>query len=193
MQRLLDSELRPGERLFWSQQPRPGALAQKSCLSFLIGIPFFAFAVSWTIAASSALGVSKAGGSAFPSIFPMLWGSVFILLGVSLLMSPVWAFWKALHTVYAITDQRAILIAAPWRRAVYSFAGQQLVDIHRVEDGRGRGDIVFHREARVVRYEKTYQVRRGGNYYYDIGFLGIERIREAEDFLGEVYAKSRTA
>jgi hypothetical protein len=118
---------------------------------------------------------------------------MFILVGTGMLLSPVWACWKAWRTVYAITDQRAILIAAPWQRTVHSFVGQHLIDIHRVEAGNGRGDIVFHREARVVRRDSDYQVSRGGNYYYDVGFLGIERVREAEDLLREDHAQTRTA
>src|SRR3954469_23889962 len=117
MQCVLEHELRPGERVVWSQQPRPAALARKSSTTFLFGIPFFAFAVFWTIGASGPLGFSKTKGDSFPSWFPILWGSMFIIVGAGLLLSPVWAYWKALRTVYAITDQRAILIVAPWRRA----------------------------------------------------------------------------
>ena len=184
MHRVLESELNSGERVVWSQQPRPAALARKSSTTFLFGIPFFAFAVFWTIGASGGLGLTKAKSDSFPAWFPILWGSMFIIVGACLLLSPAWAYWKALRTVYAITDQRAILIVAPWRRTIHSFVGQHLVDIHRVEDDRGRGDIVFHRQA------------RSGNradYYYDTGFLGVERVREAEDMLRELYAKTRTA
>ena len=183
MQQLLESELRSGERVLWSQQPRPAALAQKSSTTFLFGIPFFAFAVFWTIGASSGEGFSRARSESFPSWFPILWGSMFIIAGACLLLSPVWAYWRALRTVYAITDQRAILIAAPWRRTTHSFVGQHLVDTHRVEDARGGGDIVFHRAARSGK-------RR--DHYYDTGFLGIERVREAEDLLREISAKRPT-
>ncbi len=101
-----------------------------------------------------------------------------------MLLSPLWAYWKALRTVYAVTDQRAILIVAPRRRTTHSFVGQHLIDIHRVEDETGRGDIVFHREARSG---------KRGDSYYDVGFLGIERVREVEDSLRELYAKTHTA
>jgi len=109
---------------------------------------------------------------------------MFIIVGACLLLSPVWAYWRALRTVYVITDQRAILIVAPWRRTVHSFVGQHLIDIHRVEDDGGRGDIVFHREARSG---------KRGDSYYDIGFLGIERVREVEDSLRKLYAKTHAA
>jgi hypothetical protein len=184
MQRLLERELHSGERVIWSQQPRPTALARKSSTTFLFGIPFFAFAVFWTIGASGGLGFTKTKNGSFPSWFPILWGSMFIIVGACLLLSPVWAYWRALRTVYAITDQRAILIVAPWRHTIHSFVGQHLVDIHRVEDDNGRGDIVFHREARSG---------KRGDSYYDVGFLGIERVREVEDSLRELCAKTHAA
>jgi hypothetical protein len=180
MQRVLENELRAGERVVWCQQPRPAALAGKSSVTFLFGIPFFAFAVFWTLAASG--GISKVKGGSFPSWFPILWGGMFVVVGAALLLSPAWAFWRATRTVYAVTDLRAILIVATWRRTIYSFVGQHLVDIHRVEDDAGRGDIVFHREARSGNRRDSY---------YDVGFLGIERVREVEDSLRALYDKTR--
>ena len=184
MQRVLECELRSAERLTWSQQPRPSAMARKSALTFVFGIPFFAFAVFWTYGASGGFESSRTRSASWPPWFPLLWGGMFIVVGACLLLSPLWAYWKALRTVYAITDQRAIIIAAPWRREVHSFVGQHLADIHRVEDDCGRGDIVFHRQARSG---------KGGDYYYDTGFLGISRVREVEDMLRELYAKTHTA
>jgi len=184
MQKLLEHELHSGERVVWSQQPRPAALARKSSTTFLFGIPFFAFAVFWTFAASGGFDSSHTRKDSWPSWFPLLWGSMFIVAGACMLLSPLWAYWKALRTVYAVTDQRAILIVAPWRRTTHSFVGQHLIDIHRVEDETGRGDIVFHREARSG---------KRGDSYYDVGFLGIERVREVEDSLRELYAKTHAA
>ena len=184
MQRVLERELCSGEQVVWSQQPRPGALVYKSFTTFLLGIPFFTFAVIWTYGASGGFESSRTNKASWPPWFPMLWGGMFMIVGAGLLLSPLWAYWKAVRTVYAITDQRAILIVAPWRRSIHSFVGQQLVDIHRVEDEGDRGDIVFHREARSGKH---------GDSYYDVGFLGIEGVREAEDNLRRLCAKTNAA
>src|SRR3989442_1288171 len=88
MQRVLERELRPGERVLWSEQPRPLALARKSSKSFLFGIPFFAFAVFWTILASGGLSSRKNKTGPFAGWFPILWGSMFIAVGAGLLLSP---------------------------------------------------------------------------------------------------------
>lgn len=184
MQRILERELYSGERVVWSQQPRPAALVRQSFTTFLFGIPFFAFAVLWTYGASGGFESSRSHKASWPPWFPFLWGGMFMVVGAGLLLSPLWAYWTALRTVYAITDQRALLIVAPWRRSIHSFVGQQLVEIHRVEDDGDRGDIVFHREVRSG---------RRGDSYFDVGFLGIEGVREAENSLRNLHAKTNAA
>lgn len=172
MEKIFEGELRPGEHPVWCEQPSPDSLARKSLPTLLFGIPFFGFAVFWTYGASGGFDHSANHWNSIALLFPFLWGGMFIIIGAGLLLSPVWAYWKALQTVYAITDQRAIIITATWRkRTVFSFTGQQLSEVHRVENNNGSGDIVFHRQARSG---------RRGDYYHDIGFLGIEHVRDVE-------------
>ena len=102
MQRLLERELRSGERVVWSQMPRPVALACKSSTTFLFGIPFFAFAVFWTYGTCGGFESSRAHKTSWLPWFPLLWGGMFMVIGAGLLPSPLWAYWKALRTVYAI-------------------------------------------------------------------------------------------
>nr|MCX6903471.1 hypothetical protein [Verrucomicrobiota bacterium] len=108
-------------------------------------------------------------------------------IGVGLLLSPLWAYWKASRTVYAITDQRCIIIAASRRRTIYSYLaarnGGEIVDLHRIEDTRGRGDLVFHRQA---------VSGKRGIYYYNVGFVGIQDVREAEVRVRDLLASTRT-
>ncbi len=177
MQRLLEAELWQGERVVWSQQPRPAEMSRKSVGLFLVGV----FLCSLALLFSMGNNAYRPGTRNYFSLFPDVLGTVVVLVAGAALLSPVWANWKARQTVYAITDQRALLIAAPWRRTIYSFVGQHLVDIHRVEDGRGRGDIVFQRQA---------VSGRRGDSYYDVGFFGIEGVREVENRLRVLYAKT---
>jgi hypothetical protein len=60
-----------------------------------------------------------------------------------MLLSPLWSWWLACHTLYAITDRRALLIEAPWLRRIESFTGERLVHVIRVENRYGGGDIIF--------------------------------------------------
>ena len=182
MEKLLEGELHSGERIVWCQQPRPIALVPESLPMFFFGIPFFA------------LPAFVFYNMVFPHFHQTDWSMLILLfcflgffgaIGLGMLLSPFWTYWKASRTVYAITDQRCIIIAVPWRRTIHShLAGRGLGDIndlHRIEDNRGRGDLVFHRQA---------VAGRRGIYYHDIGFVGIRGVREAESKVRELIAKS---
>lgn len=60
----------------------------------------------------------------------------------------------------------------------------ELMDLYRVEDDQGDGDLVFHREVRRGRRRDTY---------HDVGFLGIQGVREVEDLLRELQRRTRDA
>ncbi|HEY4416992.1 MAG TPA: hypothetical protein VGO57_14980 [Verrucomicrobiae bacterium] len=108
----------------------------------------------------------------------------FALVGLGLLLSPLWAYWEAMRTVYAITDRRALIIAAPWRRRIRAYfpggSGGDVVDLHRVEDNQGRGDIVFHKRALSG---------KRGVYYESVGFIGIGNVREVEGMVRRLLDK----
>src|SRR3982751_2611667 len=113
LQQLLARELVRGERVVWLGRPALLGRARSSLGTFLFGIPFFAFAVFWTWGASGGFGNSK-GGFGWVAY---LWGGMFVVVGASMLLSPLWAVWVGRRTLYAVTDRRAILIEVPLRRA----------------------------------------------------------------------------
>jgi hypothetical protein len=117
--RILERELAPGERIIWQARPATSNRMRASLGSFLFGIPLFAFAVIWTLGASGGFASERSSSRSWPPWFPVLWGGMFILLSALMLLSPLWAWWVARHTVYAITDRRAILIEAPFRRTTF--------------------------------------------------------------------------
>ena len=151
MKHLLEAELNPGERLMWSQQPRPLPLVLKTWPLFFFGIPFFS------------LPVFVIGNLVFPQWHKTEWPMLLFLLsilglfavtGLGLILSPLLAWWKAKRTIYAITDQRCFIISAPWRREIHSYiVGQGLGEIenlHRIENAHGQGDVIFHQKALSV-------------------------------------------
>ena len=183
--RILDRELAPGERIIWQARPAPSN-RMRACLgNFLFGIPLFAFAVIWTLGASGGFASERSSSRSWPPWFPVLWGGMFILLSACMLLSPLWAWWVARHTVYAITDRRAILIEAPFRRTIQSFTGERLTTVVRTEDSRGRGDLVFEREAS--------KGSKGRTVYRDIGFFGLTDAKAVEQILQTTYANTRNA
>lgn len=176
LQYLLDRELARGEHIVWQSCPAPVSRALASASTFLFGIPFFAFAVFWTWGATGGSGGGHTGdGTAFSKFF-LLWGSMFILAGAAMLLSPLLAWWCALRTLYAITDQRAIVVEAPlWRATIRSFAGERLAEVVRREKPSGEGDLIFVREVTGV--------RKGHASYTEIGFFAIDQVRAVQHLL----------
>jgi len=88
-------------------------------------------------------------------------------------------------TVYAITDQRCIIIAAPRRRTIQSLlagpGSSDIVELRRVEDKQGRGDLVFYKQA---------VPGKRGTAYYDVGFIGVKDVQKAEVKVRELMAKT---
>ena len=116
IQKQIQAELQPGERIRWSGQPVAGAASfNLAWIPFLFAIPWTAFAIFWTLAAAGMLfGHSNAGHEplVLRLVFP-LFGVPFILIGVWMLITP-WRAKKKVQsmaekTAYVITDRRAII------------------------------------------------------------------------------------
>ena len=102
-----------------------------------------------------------------------------------MLMAPLWAWWVARRTIYAVTDRRAVIIEASFHRTVYSFADERLTDFARRESWRGRGDIIF--EQRVTKGLK------GRTTIQEVGFFGLLDVREVEQLLRSTRTNSSRA
>src|SRR5260370_1371922 len=75
------------------------------------GLLFGGFAVFW-VGSAAFLGAEGVGG------FFACFGVPFVLVGLALVLSPVWLRKKAANTVYALTDRRAVLWEPGWFGAV---------------------------------------------------------------------------
>jgi hypothetical protein len=85
-----------------------------------MGIPVTAFAIFWMALASQQTKQISGPGSFFP-----LFGIPFIVVGLGMLSSPLWRGRKALRTVYALTDQRAIIFEGGFFGGVAIFFGKR--------------------------------------------------------------------
>jgi hypothetical protein len=182
----VQSELRSGERLVWTGQPKPGRFMRGSIPIVLFGIPWTAFSIFW-IAMTSGIIFGVAGGGNAPggfgglvACFP-LFGLPFVLIGIGMLTSPFWMYRRALRTCYALSDQRAIVWATPWFRAteVRSYTAAELGKMTRREYGDGTGDLVFEEFVTVTPNSNGgYRSQRT-----ERGFLGIGNVREVEELV----------
>ena len=174
---VIEPELLKGERLLWADRPiSVKAHFLRALPMFLFGIPFLAFALFWTGLASSMSNPRSGSGPAdmFGSIFP-LFGIPFILVGVGLLVWPLFSAFRQNRTVYAVTDQRLIIREDILRPAVRSWPLSQAETMERVGDAQGPGTVYFT--------EKVQRTSKGGTYTEKIGFIGIDQPKRLEELI----------
>jgi hypothetical protein len=140
------SELQSGESLYWTGTADPGRSAISALPAAIFGIPFAGFALFWVTQAYHASNImSKSSNNAFVkgfNVFP-LFGVPFLLVGLGVLLAPLWAFLKAGNTVYAITNQRVMIITGSSTRAVKSLTPTDILGVDHRERPDGSGDIVL--------------------------------------------------
>ena len=163
-------EIESDERIEWMGMPRPVFFTPITTGAFLFGVPWTAFAIFWT--AGAAWGTMN--GDEAPGLFSLfpLFGLPFILIGCGMLSAPMIAYWKALRTVYVITDRRAITFDGGWSMTVRSYPPDKLQDIYRKEKSDGSGDVIIARRA--------WRDSDGDRQSEELGFLRVEDAREVE-------------
>ncbi|MFI5372254.1 MAG: hypothetical protein ACHQ52_11915 [Candidatus Eisenbacteria bacterium] len=168
-------QLDSGERLLWSGSPTPGSMALGALPLALFGIPFSAFAAFWIVTAWT--GTRHLSHSAGPWFLFPLFGLPFLFVGLGVLTAPIWAYFGAAKTVYAVTDRRALIIVGWPRSAVQSFQPADIGDLVRVEGADGRGSLMFGSRAWTGNNGMVRTTR--------IGFVGIPDVRMVEELIRE--------
>jgi hypothetical protein len=134
-------ELGPDEQLRWFGQPRSLGFLLGSIPAVLFGIPWTGFALFWTYGAAGFKIPDFSDPD--PMMFFPLFGLPFILIGIGMLSSPLWALRRASRTAYFVTNKRAVIIDGGSRRTIQSILPGGFGDIVRRERSSGRGDILF--------------------------------------------------
>lgn len=112
-------ELNPGEELLWQGQPHPAAAARTDTPTLLFAVPWTAFAI---FGLRQFLIADEVAGS--------LIASLFVAVGVYMLTMPWRSYRQAQRTLYAITNQRLLIIETGAPRKITSL---RLAGMHRVE------------------------------------------------------------
>src|SRR4029077_6481957 len=152
------SELQSGESLYWAGTADPLRAAVAALPAALFGIPFAGFALFWVTQAYHATSaMSKSSSNAFTNgfrVFP-LFALPFLFVGLGIILAPLWAFLKGGSTVYAVTNQRVMIISGGGNRSVKSVTPADIVSIDHRERPDGSGDIVITTNA-VVRSSNNF-------------------------------------
>src|SRR5713226_2827801 len=142
------SELQSGESLYWTGTADPRRVALSALPASIFGIPFAGFALFWiTQAYHATSAMSKSSNNAFTNGFKLfpIFGLPFLLVGLGIILAPLWAFLKGANTVYAVTNQRVMIITGGGNRSVKSLTPADIVSVEHRE--RPDGNDVGRRQG----------------------------------------------
>jgi hypothetical protein len=106
--RLIEGELQPGEQIVWLDQPIPRLFTILTVSLMLFAIPSTAFAIFWMVGSATIINSYMHLTDGLWVLFP-LFGVPFLLIGLGMLLSPLWMRRISRDTYYVITDRRAII------------------------------------------------------------------------------------
>ncbi len=151
------SELQSGESLYWTSTADPRRAALNALPASIFGIPFAGFALFWTTQAYHATSAMSKSNNAFAkgfAVFP-IFGVPFLLVGLGIILAPLWAFLKGGNTVYAVTNQRIMIITGSGNRSVKSYTPADIVSVEHRERPDGSGDIAITTNA-IIRSSNNF-------------------------------------
>jgi hypothetical protein len=162
------------------EQPIPKFFSPMSIGAFVFAIPWTAFAVFWICGASGFKlpDFSRGGFALFP-----LFGLPFVLVGIGMLLSPLWFYRKAFKTVYVVTNRRAITFDPGWTLTIRSYTPEQLRNVYRKEKRDGTGSIIL---GQRVWADSDSNQRQS----LDVGFMNIRDPKRVERLLKELVAQA---
>jgi len=160
-----------GEKVLWWGKPYPQTYAfRKAWYSFLLGIPFFGFAVFWTYMASR--------GGVFAAF-----GIPFLLIGLGMLLSPIWHYVRGMRVTYALTDRRAVIDIAGFMPRRISVPLNQIPFIDLRLGADGSGDVYFK--------ETLSTMSTRGSWVQRDGFIAVPDVRRVEELLRKAVDSDR--
>jgi PH (Pleckstrin Homology) domain-containing protein len=186
-QQRAQSELQPGENLYWTGTADPRRAAISALPATIFGIPFAGFALFWINSAMHATHGLTRNANAFAKsfgIFP-LFGVPFLLVGLWMVLAPLWAFLKGSSTVYAVTDKRVMIITGSGNRTVKSCTPADIASVDYRERPDGSGDIVIGTNSQMRTNNSVSQVK--------VGLYGVANVKEVARQVLNLHTQQRPA
>lgn len=171
-QQRVQSELQSGESLYWTGTAGASRAALSALPASLFGIPFAGFAIFWingALHATHNISRSSNGFARSFTVFP-LFGVPFVLVGLGLVLAPLWAYLKGLNTVYAVTSKRVMIITGGGNRTVRSCTPADIVSVDHRERPDGSGDILIRTNAQMRTNNSVSQVT--------VGLYGVSNVKD---------------
>ncbi|MFK7800460.1 MAG: hypothetical protein AB8G95_02405 [Anaerolineae bacterium] len=213
-QQILEEEAAGGdETIWWAGKPNPMSIAkskfQISQLLFavvFVGIAIFIFNRFIEFSSNFSSGPFNEG---IPTLFPYFFGAIFLFVVLNALrtfLNPLWELIGAFFTVYAITNQRALIIQRLPRKSVTSYQPKDFDEIKRVGNDK-IGDVFFSKQTATRAQSNSISFGRGSSVgdinfgrnsgprihiplgsgstsrVFRGGFIGVSNPRDVEDML----------
>lgn len=157
--------------------------------TMLFGIPFLAFAIAWELLSLGMFfdtGVGKVEGpGGIMSYLMPIFGLPFVVVGIGLVGSPIWAARKATRTVHILTDRRLVTAVLGQKLSLKSIDPAGIFDMTREQHGDGIGTITFSLGS--------YRDSDGDLVEKKEVWLGVAEVKELEERLRDVMAALRKA
>lgn len=195
---IVENELFDNEHLMWWGKPKPTSMIRSSDTGDVIGGVFIVgFTVFFILFSSNIMGAgfNSFGGGFGPEfdLFRVFFFSIpLFMLGGGLWQAskPLRRIYQGQHTIYALTDQRAMIITKSVMGSinVRSFYPRDIERVQRSSRADGTGDVIFATDE-VTRYRSSSSGSRRRPYTVTIpqGFFGIQDARYVEDVMIQLF------
>ncbi len=175
----LQNAIDVNEQVKWVGRPNFRQSMKEVKVLVWISVPILAISSAFIFGATFALETSKLGGVMLIGL-----GSIFLLIGLFFLMTPVLNWWMCRTTVYVVTTRRAIIVSGLLRSKLESFYQADLERIDCRIDEQGGGNILFLETMQQISEKMT------GNRPPPVpvtrGFYSIETARKVEHLLKSI-------
>lgn len=132
LKQLLDDQLLDGESVLWFERPWPIRVLMHWHILIWLQIPF------WM------LGMGALVGGGFNHPAPFIFAVMILLIACVMLIALVMIYLRACHTLYAITNHRALILMRLGRRhRVYSYHRHNLMNIELKQQAGSVGSIII--------------------------------------------------
>lgn len=180
----IEQELLDEEVLLWAGRPTPLRTLGGSNL-YTVAMALISLIIVLVILAVSRgmMFMDLGPGSPMMGAPNAIFGLVTLIMLLSMggvLLSPLWRLLNARRTLYAITDQRILILDGILSQKVTSYGADDIERIERRSYSTGRGDLIFRHETRTQRVRSSRGYRRTRYYEEPIGFFGIPDVRAVE-------------
>lgn len=182
---IVENEIRENETINWYDKPQAKKINAEGIIMTIFGCIFVGFSMFWTL---SQIGPKSPFNDPFftqsliDRMFPYF-SLPFFIIGLLLLPGPYWIYKRMLNTIYAITNERCIIITVGRTKKVQSYNIYEIRNIEKTEYSDGTGDICFAKETALSsRDEHGNRTIRT----IQIGFNRIQNVTEVEHILRKI-------